>query len=264
MGIPGRLGRRIELFGCAGAGKTTLYRAVLAVPERKPYLQPWKTFARTRKLSQPEGVRRAFGADCDFDSFLQNYLDQMAAGKDAPLMRLKRAAWLLEDLRRAAAADFVHEGPFVLFDENLCQRGISLLLSKADRRFVDSYFRSVPPPLAIVALIPPPEAVASNLRARAAESGRMQRHKIAVQMAVETALAVLRRRGSTILELNGTDLSENAARVIDFARSLTASSTSPGGTDADPARAAAAGNQPPRRQSWPTTVRQAIRYLRRE
>ena len=263
MGSPGRLGRRIELFGCAGAGKTTLYRAILALPERKPYLQPWKTFARTRKLSQPEGIRRAFGADRDFDRFLQNYLHQMAVGKDAPLMRLKRAAWLVEDLRQAAAADFVDDGPLVLFDENLCQRGISLLLSKADRRFVDSYFRSVPPPLAIVAVMPPAEAITSNLRARAAESGTMQRHKSSVQTAVDTALAVLGRRGSKILALGGTDIAANAQSVVEFARALQQGTTL-GTSEADPGGSPVIAEEPTRRQSLPTAVRQAIRYLRGE
>ena len=174
-------------------------------------------------------------------------------------MRLKRAAWLVEDLRQAAAADFIDDGPFVLFDENLCQRGISLLLSKADRPFVERYFRGVPPPLAIVALMPPPKAITSNLRARAAESGKMQRHKSSVQMAVETALAVLRRRGSEVLELGGTDLAANAQNVIDFARSLQESSA---GADAAPGRAAAITDGPPRHQPWPRMMRQAIRYLR--
>lgn len=193
--------KRIELFGPPGVGKTTIYKATMAL--RNSSVRPFYNFDEARLIGEVSDSERQ-----DHPTW-QAFLDFVTLAYAGCLGRKAVVHARLQATRRALAkAAAIARPPIdvtVLLDESLCQRGLSLALSRpCDEAIVENYFRAMPAPAAVAVVLANEQTLAArNIRRKAGGTGSdRSSDAFATLKACEIGAAALRARGIEVVEIN--------------------------------------------------------------
>lgn len=202
--------RRIELMGPPGVGKTTIFNAACVARNGSG------AFRRVDEL------RRIWNASPwpEFGAFVDAAYAKCPADepKHARRLRVTQRA-----LRRAHTIAATQGNAPVLVDESLCQRGLSLALSKPGGEDVWKYFEIMPAPAAVIVVLADCDTIKARNVARGGNGSGMDRSADALACYVACGIAVtqLRKRSVAVIEIDaGATVAASVVRLLDGMKAL--------------------------------------------
>lgn len=193
--------RRAELMGPPGAGKTTILAAAAAARNLRSL-----EFMRAEEVAGRSAVSPAW-------HLFSAFVDAAYAGTDGVgARRLRSTRRAVMRARRIEGAP--GEG-IVLADESLCQRGLSLALTR-EQGEATAYFALMPVPVVVFVVTADVEVVVARNQARAAAGTGIDRstYARAADLACRAAATQLRERGVAVVEINAERPVEDSVAAI--------------------------------------------------
>lgn len=198
---------RIEVFGPPGIGKSTVVKAAMGLAAGR--------FFSLRRLMQPGTVPALW---TDFERFVAAAYEGMAAPDRIHQRRMLSTRRALQKARIIAA---VPSTGVILTDESLCQRGLSLALSRPRcDDVVRGYFAAMPVPRAAIVFACEPAVVVERNVRRGVAMGKSHDRSAdvsATTSAADLGAAMLRARGVPVEIVDASrPVAVLAGQVADF------------------------------------------------
>lgn len=201
-------GSWIEFFGPPGVGKTTIYQSLSGRGVKGPSQIPSISGAADRLVAQPQ-----WGA---FHDHVIDAFSRCARGLAESRIRTYRS-------RMERTGQLMEAGGLWVVDDWLCQRGQSLAASQpAQWADIERFYELIPLPAGIVVLT----AEANEIRRRNFHRGRDGKPDLSGEVdqalhVVETAMAILERRGAKLLTVDAMGPKPGSVRLVNaFVREI--------------------------------------------
>lgn len=191
-------------MGPPGVGKSTIFAAACAARNG------------SRLFYRFDEIEHQSGSGSCWDDFASLVVSAYGACPCDDPIHARRLKVTLRAIKRARKIDAAAGDAVVLVDESLCQRGLSLALSKPNND--DRYFQRMPAPAAVVAITADCATIEARNLERSKQGGTDRSIDTQATLS-ECGIAVLdlKQRGVEVLEIDGSkSVDENVAALCEF------------------------------------------------